>query len=118
MLFSSIGFLFRFLPVFMLIYLIVPARFRNLVLLVGSLIFYGAGEPYFVLLLVFSVTANYGLSRCMFRKPPFSGKARGRKKAVWRRSVLIAALILDFGILFVFKYCTFIGFYAIWNTIL
>ena len=107
MLFSSIGFLFRFLPVFMLIYLIAPARFRNLVLLVGSLIFYGAGEPYFVLLLVFSVTANYGLSRCMFRKPPFSGKARGRKKAVWRRSVLIAALILDFGILFVFKYWDF-----------
>ena len=39
----------------MLLYLIVPARYRNFVLLAGSLVFYGVGEPYFVLLLIFSV---------------------------------------------------------------
>ncbi len=55
MLFSSIEFLFRFLPVFMLIYLVFPAKYRNLVLLAGSLVFYGVGEPYFVLLLIFSI---------------------------------------------------------------
>ena len=62
MLFSSLEFIFRFLPVFMLIYLVVPAKYRNIVLLAGSLVFYGVGEPYFVLLLVFSVLINYALS--------------------------------------------------------
>ncbi|MDE6993035.1 MAG: MBOAT family protein, partial [Lachnospiraceae bacterium] len=69
MLFSSVEFLFRFLPVFMLLYLIVPARYRNFVLLAGSLVFYGVGEPYFVLLLIFSVVVNYGISKYMFWEP-------------------------------------------------
>ena len=66
MLFSSVEFLFRFLPVFMLIYLVFPAKYRNLVLLAGSLVFYGVGEPYFVLLLIFSIVVNFCLSRYMF----------------------------------------------------
>ena len=61
MLFSSVEFLFRFLPVFMILYLISPARYRNIVLLAGSLVFYGVGEPYFVLLLIFSIVVNYCL---------------------------------------------------------
>ena len=58
MLFSSIEFLFRFLPVFMLIYLFIPGKYRNIVLLSGSLLFYGVGEPYYVLLLIFSILLN------------------------------------------------------------
>ena len=76
MLFSSLGFIFGFLPVFMALYLLVPAKYRNIVLLLGSLVFYGAGEPYFVLLLVFSVLVNYGLSRYMFWEPASPQKDR------------------------------------------
>ena len=111
MLFSSVGFLFRFLPAFMLIYLIVPAKYRNLILLAGSLIFYGAGEPYFVLLLMLSVLVNYALSRYMFRKPRPVQQDDAEKSvegnAERRKSALCMALIVDFGMLFVFKYWDF-----------
>ncbi len=107
MLFSSVGFLFRFLPVFMLIYLIAPARYRNVVLLAGSLVFYGVGEPYFVLLLVFSVLANYGFSRYMFWEPRTPLKNRADRRAKRRKAALAASLVVDFGFLFVFKYWDF-----------
>ena len=107
MLFSSVGFLFRFLPVFMVIYLIVPAKYRNIVLLAGSLVFYGVGEPYYVLLLVFSVLVNFGLSRYMFWEPRSPQKNRKKKRARRRKRALAAALIIDFGMLFLFKYWDF-----------
>lgn len=107
MVFSSLEFLFRFLPVFMLIYLIVPAKYRNIVLLAGSLIFYGVGEPYFVLLLILSVLVNYGLSRYMFWEPQSAREDHTKKREVRRKTALVLALIIDFGILFVFKYWDF-----------
>lgn len=107
MLFSSVGFLFRFLPVFMLIYLTVPARYRNIVLLVGSLVFYGVGEPYFVLLLVFSVLVNYGLAKYMFWEPRSPQKNRAKKRRRRRKVALGTSLVIDFGMLFVFKYWDF-----------
>ena len=107
MLFSSIGFLFRFLPAFMLIYLIVPAKYRNLVLLAGSLIFYGVGEPYFVLLLILSILVNYALNRCMFRQPRSMRQNREKSAGRYRKAALAAALTVDFGMLFVFKYWDF-----------
>ena len=107
MLFSSVGFLFRFLPAFMVIYLIVPAKYRNIVLLAGSLVFYGVGEPYYVLLLVFSVLVNFGLSRYMFWEPRSPQKNRKKKRAKRRKRALVAALIIDFGMLFLFKYWDF-----------
>ena len=107
MLFSSVGFLFRFLPVFMLIYLFVPAKYRNIVLLAGSLIFYRVGEPYFVLLLVLSVLINYGLSKYMFWEPRFPQQNRSLKRVRRRKVALIASLVIDFGMLFVFKYWDF-----------
>ena len=93
MLFSSVGFLFRFLPIFMILYLIVPAKYRNAVLLLGSLIFYGVGEPYFVLLLILSILINYAMNCLLFLHK--------------NRAVLSATIILDFGLLFVFKYWDF-----------
>ena len=68
MLFSSVEFLFRFLPVFMLIYLFVPEKYRNIVLLSGSLLFYAAGEPYYVLLLILSILVNYGTGKLIQEK--------------------------------------------------
>lgn len=95
MLFSGIEFLFRFLPIFMLIYLLVPEKYRNLVLFSGSLLFYGIGEPYYVLLFMCSILVNYGFNYLLDRME------NGRKL------VLILALIYNFGFLFVFKYWDF-----------
>lgn len=106
MLFSSVGFLFRFLPIFMIVYLTFP-KYRNIVLLAGSLIFYGVGEPYFVLLLLLSVLINYGLSRYMFWEPRSPQVNRKKKSARRRKRALILAIVIDLGVLFVFKYWDF-----------
>ena len=76
-------------------------------LLIGSLIFYGVGEPYFVLLLIFSIMVNFCLSRYMFWEPAAPQKNRVRKRKIRRKIALIAALVFDFGILFIFKYWDF-----------
>ena len=91
----------------MLIYLVVPAKYRNIVLLAGSLVFYGVGEPYFVLLLVFSVLINYALSRYMFWEPRSPQQNRKKKSKRRRKVALVASLVIDFGFLFVFKYWDF-----------
>lgn len=54
MVFNSVIFIFAFLPIFLLIYYLVPARFRNPVLLVGSLFFYAWGDPTYLILMLFS----------------------------------------------------------------
>jgi alginate O-acetyltransferase complex protein AlgI len=109
MLFSSVGFLFRFLPIFMIVYLMIPAKYRNIILLAGSLIFYGVGEPYFVLLLVFSVLVNFALSRYMFWEPKAPQNNRKKKAKKRRKRALILSMVFDFGILFVFKYWDFVA---------
>ncbi len=106
MLFSSVGFLFRFLPVFMIIYLAFP-KYRNIVLLIGSLIFYGVGEPYFVLLLLLSVAINYGFSWYMFWEPHSPQTNRKMKASRRRKRALVLAVAVDLGVLFVFKYWDF-----------
>lgn len=59
MVFSSIVFLFTFLPLILLIYFLVPKKLRNLVLLLGSLVFYAWGEPVYIFLMIFSIAFNY-----------------------------------------------------------
>ena len=90
----------------MIIYLAFP-KYRNLILLAGSLIFYGVGEPYFVLLLLLSVLINYGLSRYMFWEPRSPQSNRKLKSARRRKRALVFAAVFDLGILFVFKYWDF-----------
>lgn len=97
MLFSSLEFIFRFLPLFFLCYFVMPARGRNAVLLLGSLVFYAIGEPLYILLMIGSIFVNYGAARLM-------AAARSRAgKRLW----LIAVLLFDLGALFVFKYFDF-----------
>ena len=60
MLFSSIPFLYYFLPAVLLVYFAVPKKLRNLVLLIFSLAFYGWGEPKYVFLMIFSIGLFYG----------------------------------------------------------
>ena len=97
MLFSSIPFLFYFLPVIFAVYFSLPVRFRNAVLLVFSLVFYFYGEQVYVVLLMFSSLMDYCISLVI-------DKYRGgsRAKAALLCSVLMNLLILGF-----FKYSDF-----------
>ena len=97
MVFSSIPFLFVFLPVTLLGYFLIPGRYtglRNAFLLVMNLIFYAYGEPVYVLLMLLSVAANFSAGLLLQR-----AKTRRGKKAV-----LVAAVVLNLGALAFFKY--------------
>ena len=59
MIFSSIPFLYYFLPAVLIVYFAVPRQAKNAVLLLSSLIFYGWGEPKYVLLMILTITAFY-----------------------------------------------------------
>ena len=59
MIFSSLNFLFIFLPIVLLLYYVLPWRFKNLLLLVASIIFYAWGEPIYIILMLLSITFNY-----------------------------------------------------------
>ena len=63
MVFSSVIFLFRFLPIFMLLYFMTPKRMRNIILFFGSLFFYAWGEPIYVCLMLFSTISDYTWGR-------------------------------------------------------
>lgn len=95
MLFSSITFLFLFLPVTVLIYYLVPQKTRNLVLLIASLFFYAWGEPVYVVLMILSILLNF-----------FCGKDIGKKRAdpVRAKRSLIFAVVMNVLILGFFKY--------------
>lgn len=97
MVFSSFEFIFRFLPIFLLIYYITPKYFRNLVLLIGSIIFYTLGEPLYILLLLASVAVNFAAAI----------KMDGQQEQGTRRFWLIMGLTYNFGMLFFFKYSNF-----------
>ena len=66
MVFSSFEFLFRFLPVFLLMYYVTPQKWKNAVLFAGSILFYTAGEAEYVVLLLASVVINYVFGRLMY----------------------------------------------------
>ena len=59
MVFSSLLFLFRFLPIMLVVYYCTPRRFRNAVLFGGSLVFYAWGEPVYIVLILFSTLVAY-----------------------------------------------------------
>lgn len=92
--FSTLPFLFYFLPAFLAVYYIVPARFRNAVLALGSLLFYwlGAGTGA-LLVLVALILVNFAAGRLI-------EDAHGDERRAW----LILALACDVGSLFYFKY--------------
>ena len=98
MVFSSITFLFYFLPVTLAIYYIVPNKFKNLVLLIASFIFYYFGEPTYVLLMAFSILSTYIFGILIDKN----------KKTKYAKVWLILALIVSIGLLVCFKYMNFI----------
>src|SRR6056300_539038 len=96
MVFSGITFLYFFLPLFFLLYAIAPNRFRNLVLLIGSIIFYAWGAPKFVFILLASTAIDYFLVLRMHR-------SEGRL----RKRLLSLSIVLNLGLLVYFKYMNF-----------
>lgn len=96
MVFSSLLFMFLYLPAVMLIYYITPRKFRNVMLLVANLIFYGWGEPVLVLLMLFSTFVDYFHGY-------FIGKYRetNKKKA---KMLVASSAIINLGLLCFFKY--------------
>ena len=94
MVFSSLEFLFFFLPTILVAYFVAPTRFRNPVLLAGSLFFYAWGEPVYIVLMLVSITANYGLALVI-------DDNRGRPRA---KLALLASVVVSLGLLGYFKY--------------
>lgn len=93
--FTTIEFMFRFLPIFLIVYYVVPTRYKNLILLIGSFVFYAWGQHFYLLLLMLSIVVNYTFGRLI-------GERRAQRKPL-----LILGLIYNFGLLVFFKYTNF-----------
>jgi D-alanyl-lipoteichoic acid acyltransferase DltB (MBOAT superfamily) len=100
MVFSSTVFMFIFLPLVLLVYynpFFKGRKFKNVVLLISSLLFYAWGEPVFVFVMCFSIVLNWKLCILMDDK-------EGRT----RRNYMLLMVIYDLGLLFIFKYLSFV----------
>jgi alginate O-acetyltransferase complex protein AlgI len=96
MAFSTILFLLYVLPVFLVVFYLTPKAYRNVLILVVSMILYFWGDPKFFFILLGSIVADFYLSRFL------------EKESAFRKSILIFAILLDVGLLVVFKYTNFI----------
>jgi len=94
MLFSSISFLFYFLPIFLLVYYLTPKKYRNIPILIFSFIFYFLGEPKYIWVLLLSCVINYYLSKLI-------------EKNKHTKLLLIVAIFYNVVQLLVFKYLDF-----------
>ena len=97
MLFSSIPFLYYFLPCVLILYLIAPKKLKNSVLLISSLFFYWWGEPRYVVLMVIDIVLGYVCGLLIER---FRGKAASKV-------FLVLSVVISVGLLGYFKYADF-----------
>ena len=97
MVFSSLYFLFLYLPIVLFVYYITPLKWRNAWLLVVNLVFYGWGEPKYIVLMLFTILLDY-----------FAGlvvaKCKQQDNDTGARIAVAVALVLNLAILFFFKY--------------
>lgn len=98
MLFSSLTFLFVFLPATLALYFLVKDKFKNYVLLAASLLFYAWGEPKYVILMILSIIFNFFIAKLINKK---------RKKKKLTKFLLFIAVLVNIGALFIFKYLDF-----------
>ncbi len=101
MVFSSLTFLFAYLPVVFLVYFIVPAAWRNPVLFLFSLFFYGWGEPVYVAVMLFSILFNWLFGA-------FVAKYRKKNRELAKKW-MIACIVLNLALLGFFKYYDFLA---------
>ena len=102
MVFSSLTFLFVFLPGVLLAYRFAPERWRNALLLASSLLFYAWGGGFFVVLLLVSTVVDYVAGRCVLRGHRQSSRA-------WVRGGVALSMMVNLGLLAYFKYAGFIA---------
>lgn len=95
MLFSSITFLYYFLPIVLFLYFITPTKGKNLILLISSLFFYAWGEPTYIILMLVSISVGYLFAIGMQKYPKY------------RKLLFITSLVITLGFLIVFKYTNF-----------
>ena len=98
MVFSSITFLFYFLPIVLIIYYLMPNKLKNVVLLVASLLFYFWGEPKYIVVMIFSIILAY----------IFGNLIDKYKNSKYRVVFMIIPILISVGILIYFKYANFI----------
>lgn len=96
MLFTSIPFLYYFLPLILITYFIMPKKYRNIVLLIFSIIFYAYGEPKYVFLMLLEILVAY------------FGAIIIDKNSKYKDITLIVVLIIHIGLLGIFKYTDFL----------
>lgn len=101
MVFSSLLFLFRFLPAVFLLYYLFPRKGRNLILFLFSLLFYAWGEPKYVFLMLLSITMDFFLGR-LIEKRKMEGNLTSAKR------FLLISVTVNLGILAFFKYADFL----------
>lgn len=99
MVFSSLTFLFAFLPITVFLYFTSPKKLRNLVLFIASLLFYAWGEPVYIVLMLFTITFDYFCGLLIEKYRSETGKAK---------LIFIFSVIVNLGILGFFKYYKFI----------
>ena len=102
MVFSSPLFLFFYLPTVLLVYYMTPLRWRNAVLLVFNLIFYGWGEPVYILIMFLSIAIDYTHGMLVER-----AKRRGRDGRA--RAAVCSSVLFNLALLFFFKYWDFLA---------
>ena len=97
MLFSSVTFLYYFLPAVLILYFLAPWRLKNTVLLFSSLVFYGWGEPKLLFLMIFTIAMFY-----------FCGLMIGRSETEKAKKLwLTVSIVISIGLLAIFKYADF-----------
>lgn len=99
MVFSSLLFTFYFLPLVIILYYLAKEKYRNGLLVIASLLFYAYGEPKYVLVMIASIVVNYCLALVI--------ETKREQNLRLTRLVLAAAVIVNIGMLFVFKYLNY-----------
>lgn len=99
MVFSSLLFLFLFLPAVLILYYCSPRRIRNLLLFITSLIFYAWGEPVYIVIMLVSTLADYFFG-LLLDKPSLS--------ALKRKGIVILSIVISLTLLSYFKYADFL----------
>ena len=98
MLFSSMTFVFMFLPIVCAIYLLVRPEIRNYILLAASMLFYAWGEPKYLAIMILTILVNYTGANYISRS----------RNLIHRKLLLVATILVDLSFLFYFKYFNFV----------
>lgn len=99
MVFSSLIFLFMFLPVVLAVYYCSPRRIRNLILFLASLFFYAWGEPIYIVIMLISTVADYSFGLLL---------SRPKVNPLKRKWIVASSVIVNLGLLSYFKYADFL----------